>query len=162
MAGPSFNPTNANAKRSRKRSPSPLQNTGEEDEPVEVPAPTRKATRPRRAASREPESVAPTKAKTASRGKGKGKAKAEVAKDASEDVMDIDNIEEIREADYETEGTHEIPLPPPPHRKSQAKSSVAGQAAWKKQEARLRERLARLEVQLSEVSFDLPSCWPFL
>ena len=155
VAGPSTKAGNANARRARRRSPSPSHDNEEDDESVEVPAPTRKTTRPKRAASREPEPVAPAKAKPAARGKGKGKAKAESVKDTSDDAMDIDNLENIREVEDESEGTHNVALTAPPVRKTQPRSAIAGQAAWKKQEARLREKIGRLEAQLTQVSYEV-------
>ncbi|KAH8117176.1 hypothetical protein DFH11DRAFT_1724238 [Phellopilus nigrolimitatus] len=159
VAGPSSSKPASARRAPWKRSPSPVDGDEETEhanvsdeggtEVMEVPAPAPKRGRPKRGASREPEAVQPPKPKAAPRGKGKGKAKQEAARGASPEVMDIDDLEAIRE--HVEDEPQEVPrhnvLPRNPRNE---RASAGDVAIWKRREERFLKKIERSEKQAQD------------
>ncbi|THH10846.1 hypothetical protein EW145_g1046 [Phellinidium pouzarii] len=119
-------------------------------EVVEIPKdPPKKGRPPRRAASREPEnSAASSKSKNVQRGKGKGKGKAkpDVVREASPEVMDVDNFRE--EVENEPQ---DIPQPSLPQLKLKQRRVSGEDLVSRKREERDRKKIERLQKQLQDL-----------
>ncbi|EJD05685.1 uncharacterized protein FOMMEDRAFT_153019 [Fomitiporia mediterranea MF3/22] len=156
VAGPSSKPASKTRSNTQKRTPTP-----EDDDEgarasddaaaivVDPPAPARKRGRPKRAASREPERPGNSKAARSIREKGKGKARDDDVREPSPEVMDIDNLEEIR-ADEEDE-PQETSRPPTQSWNLKGNRQDGESAAWKKREEKLRREIERLQKRYQDV-----------
>lgn len=168
VAGPSSKPPSKTRAKARKRSPTPQDDDVEvedEAEIAEAPAPPARRSRPKRAASREPAHVGAPRSRSAPRSKGKGKAKPNDARESSLEVMDIDNLEEIR-ADREGEAQE---APRPSSQQSwnlKQNQRHLESAAWKKKEERYKRELERLQKRCKDVCpgkiYSLSCCSKFL
>ncbi|KAI5121022.1 hypothetical protein M0805_005967 [Coniferiporia weirii] len=119
-------------------------------EVVEVPAfAPEKGRLHKRAMSREPDHPPSSlKPRNASRGKVKVKAKPESAREAPPEIMDVDNMGEVRE-ESESE-LRELSLPSIPSLKLKEKQTFDGELVWKRREERDRKKIERLRRQLQD------------
>ncbi|KAL5529355.1 hypothetical protein ACEPAG_5340 [Sanghuangporus baumii] len=153
VAGPSSKPPSKSRSNARKRNPSPPADDEDAEEARasdddaivlvgESAASVPRKGRSKRAASRDPEPSRASKAKSIPRGKGKAKAKANDARDPSPEVMDIDNLDEIR-ADVDDE-PQEVPQAIQAWSLKRHQTDTSS-ASWKKREERHKRELERLQ-----------------